>query len=153
MNEIKEFSDSIRPSKTYKISKTPVGNIYITLSYDKNGNICEIFIRVGKSKSDFDNNIFELQGLANALGIMMSRALQDGYDLNRLVESLSGVNTGWHIFRWKGYSPKSLADLIACVIKYDLSLTTVNITGCCVNDNNGDGDNISNNESVNDNRL
>lgn len=114
------YTDNLRISKTYKIKNTPVGNVYITLSYNGDGSIKEIFVRIGKSKADFDNNIFELQGFVNGFSILVSKMLQDGYDINKILDSIQGINTGWSVFRWKGFPVKSLIDLIAVVIKYDL---------------------------------
>lgn len=114
------YTDNLRVSKTYKIRNTPVGNVYITLSYNGDGGIKEIFVRIGKSKADFDNNVFELQGFVNGFSILVSKMLQDGYDINKILDSIQGINTGWSVFRWKGFSVKSLIDLIAVVIKYDL---------------------------------
>lgn len=137
-----EYTNGWRESKTYKISNTPVGNVYITLSY--NGGIKEIFVRVGKSKMDYDNNIFELQGLVNGLSIMISKMLQDGGNINRIIESLENINTGWTVFRWNGYHIRSLSDLIAKVIKFDiLQHCDINVMGVSKNTDlsNFDNDN------------
>ncbi len=47
--------------------------------------------------------------------------LQDGYDINKILDSIQNINTGWSVFRWNNYPVKSLIDLIAIVIKYDLN--------------------------------
>lgn len=118
---VSDYTDTFRISKTYRIPNTPLGNVYITLSYNGGGGIKEVFIRVGKTKMDFSNNIFELQGLVNGLSILISRLLQQGYDINEIVKSLENINTGWPVYRWQDIHIKSLSDLIAKVIKFDLS--------------------------------
>lgn len=98
---------------TYRIP-TPLGNAFITVNQDVEGNPFEVFITIGKAGS-------EVAAMAEALGRMISTTLRFGNHLpareraREIMEQLKGIGGG----RSVGFGPnkvRSLPDAIAKAI-------------------------------------
>lgn len=91
--EIKEDSIKPRPIRvegaTYKI-ETPLGNAFITVNQDPNGNPFEVFVAIGKAGS-------ELAAMSEALGRLISTTLRFGNHLpakeraKEIMEQMQGI--------------------------------------------------------------
>ncbi|MBI3443499.1 ribonucleotide-diphosphate reductase subunit alpha [Candidatus Woesebacteria bacterium] len=106
-----------RPTKvdgaTYKI-ETPVGNAFITVNHDSDGNPFEIFVTIGKAGS-------EVAAMAEALGRLISTTLRFGNHLpakeraQAIMDQLQGIGGARSI----GFGPnrvRSLPDAISRAI-------------------------------------
>jgi len=98
---------------TYKLA-TPVGNAFITINEDENGQPLEVFINVGKAGSD-------LTAVAEALGRVISTALRSRGNISpkdralEIARQLSGIGGR----RSVGFGPsriRSLPDAVAAAI-------------------------------------
>lgn len=69
---------------------TSMGTLYLTLNRDDAGNVREVFVNVGKAGSD-------VMAMGEAIGRLVSLALQSGITLDRVSEQLVGVG-GTSIF-------------------------------------------------------
>jgi ribonucleoside-diphosphate reductase alpha chain len=104
---------------TYRMH-TPVGNAFITINQDKNGEPIELFINVGKAGSD-------VTAMAQALGRTISTTLRFHGGIGRMMrakeiaEQLAGIGGR----RSVGFGPKkilSLPDAIAAALSIHLGL-------------------------------
>lgn len=98
---------------TYRIP-TPLGNAFITVNHDAEGNPFEVFITIGKAGS-------EVSAMAEALGRLISTTLRFGNHLppreraREIMEQLKGIGGG----RSVGFGPnkvRSLPDAVAKAI-------------------------------------
>jgi ribonucleoside-diphosphate reductase alpha chain len=98
---------------TYK-TQTPIGDTYITLNHDQNGEPFEVFITVGKSGSD-------IAAMADALGRMISLNLRLAGNLppreriRQVISQLSGIG-GARSVGFGENRVRSLPDAIAKVL-------------------------------------
>jgi len=98
---------------TYK-TQTPVGDTYITLNHDQNGEPFEVFITVGKSGSD-------IAAMADALGRMVSLNLRLAGNLppreriRQVISQLSGIG-GARSVGFGENRVRSLPDAVAKVL-------------------------------------
>jgi ribonucleoside-diphosphate reductase alpha chain len=98
---------------TYK-TQTPIGDTYITLNHDQNGEPFEVFITVGKSGSD-------IAAMADALGRMISLNLRLAGSLppreriRQVISQLSGIG-GARSVGFGENRVRSLPDAIAKVL-------------------------------------
>jgi ribonucleoside-diphosphate reductase alpha chain len=96
---------------TYKIL-TPLGNAFITVNHDPNGNPFEVFITIGKAGS-------EVAAMAEALGRMISTTLRFGNHLppreraKEIVDQLRGIGGS----RSVGFGPNKIRSLPDAVAK------------------------------------
>jgi len=104
---------------TYRLH-TPVGNAFITINQDENGEPIELFINVGKAGSD-------ITAMAQALGRTISTSLRFHGGVTRIMrakeiaEQLAGIGGR----RSVGFGPKkilSLPDAIAAALSIHLGL-------------------------------
>lgn len=63
--------------------KTPCGNIYVIINKDNNGNIIEVFAKLGKSGGCATCQV-------DAQARLISIALQEGVNIERLIKQLKG---------------------------------------------------------------
>lgn len=104
---------------TYKIS-TPMGNAFITVNQDSEGNPFEVFITIGRAGS-------EVAAMAEALGRLISTNLRYGNHVpaieraKELVDQLRGIGGGSSV----GFGPnkiRSLPDAVAKAISMHFGL-------------------------------
>jgi len=104
---------------TYKLN-TPVGNAFITINQDENGEPLEVFINVGKAGSD-------VTAMAEALGRTISTSLRFKGNLSRverakeIAEQLSGIG-GRRSVGFGNNKILSLPDAVAAAISTHLGL-------------------------------
>ena len=98
---------------TYK-TQTPVGDTYITLNHDQNGEPFEVFVTVGKSGSD-------IAAMADALGRMISLNLRLAGNLppreriRQVISQLSGIG-GARSVGFGENRVRSLPDAVAKIL-------------------------------------
>ncbi|MDO8488276.1 MAG: vitamin B12-dependent ribonucleotide reductase [bacterium] len=96
---------------TYKIA-TPMGNAYITVNHDQDGNPFEVFLIIGKAGS-------EVSAMADALGRMISTTLRFGNHYpakeraKQIIEQLEGIGGS----RSVGFGPNKIRSLPDAVAK------------------------------------
>jgi ribonucleoside-diphosphate reductase alpha chain len=100
--------------KSYKMA-TPVGNAYITLNEDEDGNIFELFINIGHAGSD-------IMADAEAIGRLISLAFRipSLYASDRIAQNVAEALAGIGGAGSAGFGPnrvRSLADAVARVIR------------------------------------
>lgn len=105
---------------TYKLA-TPIGNAFITVNHDADGNPLEVFIAIGKAGS-------EVAAMAEALGRVISTTLRFGNHLpaleraRELVDQLRGIGGGNSV----GFGHnrvRSLPDAVAKAISMHFGLS------------------------------
>ncbi len=89
--------------------KTGRGSLYVTVNVDKTGRPIEIFTNIGKSGGD-------TAALSEAIGRLISIALQNGVPLEKIVMTLLNI-TGSQSVWDNGRLIKSVPDAIAKVLK------------------------------------
>ncbi|HDH10444.1 MAG TPA: vitamin B12-dependent ribonucleotide reductase [Deltaproteobacteria bacterium] len=89
--------------------KTGRGSLYVTVNVDKSGTPIEIFTNIGKSGGD-------TAALSEAIGRLISIALQNGVSLDKIVMTLMNI-TGAQSVWDNGRLIKSVPDAIAKVLK------------------------------------
>jgi len=99
--------------KSYKMA-TPVGNAYITINEDDDGNIFELFINIGHAGSD-------IMADAEAIGRLISLAFRipSQYASDRIARNVAEALSGIGGAGSAGFGPnrvRSLADAVAKVI-------------------------------------
>ncbi len=98
---------------TYK-TQSPIGNTYVTINHDKNGQPFEVFINIGKSGSD-------VAAMADALGIMVSTILRLNSPvppmerMKQIVAELTGIG-GSRSVGFGENRVRSLPDAVAKVL-------------------------------------
>jgi ribonucleoside-diphosphate reductase alpha chain len=125
-----DFTIKLRPIKvegaTYKIA-TPLGNAFITVNHDLDGNPFEVFVGIGKAGSD-------VSAMAEAIGRMISVTFRSGSHMSAMdkakevIEQLRDIGGG----RSVGYGPnkvRSLPDAIAKAIVMHFGLIDTNGNG------------------------
>ncbi len=97
--------------------RTPHGSMFITINFLE-GKIKEVFVVVSKPGS-------ELRACAEALGRVVSLALQKGVPAEDLAETLENIKTeqvSWNKIDNRSFSVSSIPDGIAKAIRFALSL-------------------------------
>ncbi|MBN2557270.1 MAG: vitamin B12-dependent ribonucleotide reductase [Clostridia bacterium] len=88
--------------------KIGCGNLYITVNYDENGKICEVFTNTGKAGG--------CPSQSEATSRLVSIALRAGMDTKAIVEQLKGIRCASTI-RQKGLKVLSCPDAIGRLIE------------------------------------
>ncbi len=97
--------------------RTPHGSMFVTINFLE-GKIREVFVVVSKPGS-------ELRACAEALGRVVSLALQKGVPAEDLVETLENIKTeqvSWNKIDERSFSVSSIPDGIAKAMRFALSL-------------------------------
>lgn len=97
--------------------RTPHGSMFVTINFLE-GKIREVFVVVSKPGS-------ELRACAEALGRVVSLALQKGVPAEDLAETLENIKTeqvSWNKIDERSFSVSSIPDGIAKAIRFALSL-------------------------------
>lgn len=97
--------------------KTPHGSMFITINFYE-GQMKEVFVVVSKPGS-------ELRACAEALGRVISLALQKGLPPEDILETLENIKTeevAWNNFNGHSFSVSSIPDGISKAIKFATSL-------------------------------
>ncbi len=97
--------------------RTPHGSMFVTINFLE-GKIREVFVVVSKPGS-------ELRACAEALGRVISLALQKGVPAEDLVETLENIKTeqvSWNKIDERSFSVSSIPDGIAKAMRFALSL-------------------------------
>lgn len=101
---------------TIKI-KTPHGSMFVTINFFE-GKMKEVFVVVSKPGS-------ELRACAEALGRVISLALQKGLPPEDILETLENIKTeevAWNNFNGHSFTVSSIPDGISKAIKFATSL-------------------------------
>ena len=88
--------------------KIGCGNLYITVNYDENGKICEVFTNTGRAGG--------CPSQSEATSRLVSIALRSGIDTKAIVEQLKGIRCPSTI-RQKGLKVLSCPDAIGRLIE------------------------------------
>lgn len=88
--------------------RTGCGNLYITVNYDENGKICEVFTNTGRAGG--------CPSQSEATSRLVSIALRAGMDTKAIVEQLKGIRCASTI-RQKGLKVLSCPDAIGRLIE------------------------------------
>jgi ribonucleoside-diphosphate reductase alpha chain len=97
--------------------RTPHGSMFVTVNFLE-GKMKEVFVVVSKPGS-------ELRACAEALGRVISLALQKGVPAEDIAETLENIKTeqvSWNKIDERSFSVSSIPDGIAKVIRFALSL-------------------------------
>jgi ribonucleoside-diphosphate reductase alpha chain len=97
--------------------RTPHGSMFVTVNFLE-GKVKEVFVVVSKPGS-------ELRACAEALGRVISLALQKGVPAEDIAETLENIKTeqvSWNKIDERSFSVSSIPDGIAKVIRFALSL-------------------------------
>lgn len=93
---------------TTPIANTMCGDIYVTINHDEEGNIVEVIGSLGKSGTCASAN-------CEAMGRLVSIALQEGVEISKLIRTLKGIKCGNN-----GEGPVSCATAIATLIETEV---------------------------------
>jgi len=97
-------------SKSYKI-QTPSGKVFISIGVDEEtGQPIETVVNISTSGS-YDN------AMAEALGKMVSKALQHRMDPYEVIDTINDIVGGDTVGWWRGKSVKSVPDALAKALK------------------------------------
>jgi ribonucleoside-diphosphate reductase alpha chain len=105
---------------TYR-APTPVGTAFVTINSDPDGNICEVFVTVGRAGSDIAADA-EAMGRLISLAFRIPTALSSRSTAEAVVEQLSGIG-GSGSLGFGNARVRSLADAVAKVIAEHLGST------------------------------
>ncbi len=97
--------------------KTPHGSMFITINFF-GGGMKEVFVIVSKPGS-------EVRACAEALGRVISLALQKGVPAEDIIETLENIKTeevSWNVIDGKSFAVSSIPDGISKALKFALSL-------------------------------
>lgn len=100
--------------KTYKVA-TPIGNAYITINEDDDGNIFEVFIGLGRAGSDIMADA-EAMGRLISLSFRIPSAFASDRIAQNVIEQLSGIG-GSSSAGFGQARVRSLADAVAKVLR------------------------------------
>jgi ribonucleoside-diphosphate reductase alpha chain len=111
---------------TYR-APTPVGTAFVTVNSDTNGNICEVFVTVGRAGSDISAD-------AEALGRLISLAFRIPSPLSprsiaeAVIDQLAGIG-GSNSLGFGNARVRSLADAVAKVLAEHVGLASTREPG------------------------
>lgn len=105
---------------TYR-APTPVGTAFVTINSDADGNICEVFVTVGRAGSDIAADA-EAIGRLISLAFRIPTALSTRSLAEAVVEQLSGIG-GSGSLGFGNARVRSLADAVAKVLAEHLGST------------------------------
>lgn len=97
--------------------KTPHGSMFVTINFFE-GQVKEVFVVVSKPGS-------ELRACAEALGRVISLALQKGVPAEGIIETLENIKTEevvWNRFDSRSFTVSSIPDGIAKALRFATSL-------------------------------
>jgi hypothetical protein len=96
-------------AKRYKV-ETPVGDLYVEIGMDaESGYPIETILNISKSGS-------VINAIAEALGKMVSKALQHRMDPYEIIDTLNNIMGGDNVSWWRGKPIKSIPDALAKVL-------------------------------------
>lgn len=111
----KDKGEKLTPRKRPEVTtgftqkvRTGCGNLYITVNYDENGKICEVFTNTGRAGG--------CPSQSEATSRLISIALRAGMDTKSIVEQLKGIRCASTI-RQKGLKVLSCPDAIGRLIE------------------------------------
>lgn len=114
--ELTPMKRPIRRTGTTLEINTPYGKLYITGNFTKDGNLFEVFIRMGQQ-----GHITNI--LLDALGKVLSKALQYGVPINSMIDTMENCGGMNFFFKLddeieKSEQAQSIVDAIAKLIEY-----------------------------------
>ncbi len=98
----------ILEGKTVKI-KLASGNLYLTVNFNKEGKVIEVFLNLGKSGS-------EEKAFAEAIGRLISLYLQSGGNVEEVIDTLKDIKGAYVVWQ-EGKPIYSVADAVAKVLE------------------------------------
>ncbi|BCS91374.1 MAG: vitamin B12-dependent ribonucleoside-diphosphate reductase [Candidatus Micrarchaeota archaeon] len=98
--------------------KVQQGTLYVTANFDRDGNIVEVFIDIGKAGS-------EEKSYAEALGRVISKYLQEGGDIKEIIRSLKGIRSNYVMWN-EGNKIYSIPDAVAKALEEIISIRAAN---------------------------
>ncbi len=104
---------------TYR-APTPVGTAFVTINTDQDGNICEVFVTVGRAGSDVAADA-EALGRLISLALRVPSALSAHSVTEAVIDQLSGIG-GSASLGFGNARVRSLADAVAKVLSEHLSV-------------------------------
>lgn len=99
-------------------ARTPLGKIYVTVNYQQQGAtriVREVFIHLGKTGT-------HINSLMEALGRVISIALQYGVPINEIISQLQGIKSGDGIKQASGHVTFSVPDTVAYALEMALGI-------------------------------
>jgi len=99
-------------------ARTPLGKIYVTVNYQQQGatrTVREVFIHLGKTGT-------HINSLMEALGRVISIALQYGVPINEIISQLQGIKSGDGIKQASGHVTFSVPDTVAYALEMALGI-------------------------------
>lgn len=99
-------------------ARTPLGKIYVTVNYQQQGatrTVREVFIHLGKTGT-------HINSLMEALGRIISIALQYGVPINEIIRQLQGIKSGDGIKQASGHVTFSVPDTVAYALEMALGI-------------------------------
>lgn len=99
-------------------ARTPLGKIYVTVNYQQQGaarTVREVFIHLGKTGT-------HINSLMEALGRVISIALQYGVPINEVISQLQGIKSGDGIKQASGHVTFSVPDTVAYALEMALGI-------------------------------
>lgn len=106
--------------ETFRL-KTEAGNLYVTVNKNEGGAPIEVFIHLGKAGSTVNT-------LVDALGRMISIALQHGVPVYTIVNQLSYIKSGEAYEQEGGEWTTSIPDAVAYALEKSLGLSRLHVT-------------------------
>lgn len=105
---------------TYR-APTPVGTVFVTINSDTDGNICEVFVTVGRAGSDIAADA-EAIGRLISLAFRIPSALSQRMVAEAVIDQLSGIG-GSTSLGFGNARVRSLADAVAKVLSEHVGLS------------------------------
>lgn len=99
-------------------ARTSLGNLYVTVNYTENQNakdVKEVFIHLGKAGT-------HINSLMEALGRILSVALQYGTPIDTIIKQLQGIKSGNSVRQASGHVTFSVPDTIAYALEQVVGL-------------------------------
>jgi ribonucleoside-diphosphate reductase alpha chain len=95
----------------------PQGSLYVTVNFDEEGNVKEVFANMGRGGS-------QEKSYCEAIGRLISRYLQAGGSIDNVLKSLKGIRANDSITWYKGLKLYSVPDAIAKAIEIAMGTAT-----------------------------
>ncbi|MEM4034662.1 MAG: adenosylcobalamin-dependent ribonucleoside-diphosphate reductase [Candidatus Micrarchaeaceae archaeon] len=103
--------------KTVKLV-LPQGSIYVTVNFDSNGMVKEVFVNMGRAGS-------QEKSYSEAIGRIISRYLQAGGDVKNIINSIKGIRANDSITWYRGIKLYSVPDAIAKAIEVAMGISGI----------------------------